>query len=131
MQTIAIRSGRDGRPSLVQRRHDLSGVDYEHIVTIEDGLAQALDDRGVCVWSEDVARAQGRPAVVLHAVPGGKARLEVRADGVDPTTVQVPHGVAEHQARRSRRTILQQVLLLLLTVSITLVVLRRCWHLPC
>ncbi len=89
MQTIAIRSGRDGRPSLVQRRHDLSGVDYEHIVTIEDGLAQALDDRGVCVWSEDVARAQGRPAVVLHAVPGGKARLEVRADGVDPTTVMV------------------------------------------
>jgi len=89
MQTIAIRSGRDGRVSLVQRRHDLSGVDYEHIVTIEHGVAQALDDRGVCVWSEDVANAQGKPAVVLHAIPGGKAKLEIRADGVDPTTVIV------------------------------------------
>ena len=89
MQSIVIRCGRDGRPSLVQRTHDLSGVDYQHIVAIDNGIAQALDDRGVCVWSEDVANAQGRPAIVLHSVPGGKARIEVRADGIDPTTVMV------------------------------------------
>jgi hypothetical protein len=74
-------------------------VDYEHIVNIEDGLAQALDDRGICVWSDDVASARGRPAVVLYAIPSGKTKLEVRADGVDPTTVIVEASMDAVDAR--------------------------------
>lgn len=99
MQTIVILSRHGGRPCLAVRRHDLSGVDYDHVATIDEGVAQALEDRGLCLWSDDVALAAGRPAVVLHPAGSGRTRVEVRADAADPTTVIAGSEISSADAR--------------------------------
>ncbi len=87
MQTIAIHGGRDGMPSIVQRRHDLSGLDYELLVKVDRSVAGALCDRGSCIWSDDVELGRGRPAIVLHGEESDQVDVQIRADAADPTTV--------------------------------------------
>lgn len=85
MSSIVIRHARDRDGgdivSLVHRRHDLSGTDYEGLARIEMDLALVLGRGGVVLREGDAPRHAGRPGVVFcpsdHA---GAVEMEIRTD---------------------------------------------------
>ncbi len=87
MTGFALKERDDGEVSLVVRRHDLSGCDYEHVLTMPRSIADEIARRGMAIRQEDAIRGIGYPGVVTNRSPQGDCLVEVRADVADPTTV--------------------------------------------
>jgi hypothetical protein len=77
----------DGLARLVIRRHDLSGCDYEGVLTMPRMVADEIDRRGKAVRVEDSIRGIGNPGIVVIRRDDADSVVEVRADLADPTTV--------------------------------------------
>lgn len=87
MTEFAMRLREDGDVSLVVRRHDASGCDYEHILTMPRSIAEEIERRGMAYRQEECIRGIGYPGVVTNRSPQGDSLVEIRADIADPTTV--------------------------------------------
>ena len=77
----------DDRARLVIRRHDLSGCDYEGVLTMPRAVADEIDRRGMALRVEDSIRGIGNPGIVVVRRDDADSLVEVRADVADPTTV--------------------------------------------
>jgi hypothetical protein len=99
MHEIAIKMGRDGKPILVHRSHDLSGTEYERLATLSRPVADRLVDVGVVTWLKEDSLHHGVPGVLFQRTEDRiEADFVVRADAADPTTVVASGKIALRDA---------------------------------
>lgn len=87
MTAFALMIRDDGDVSLVVRRHDLSGCDYEGVLRMPRSIADEIERRGMAFRQDDAIRGIGYPGVVTMRSTQGDCIVQVRADIADPTTV--------------------------------------------
>jgi hypothetical protein len=100
MDSLEIKTTREGAQAIVHRQHDLSGTDYAHVVSISREVADAIHRNGLAVWGKQPPSVHGRPGVVLTDAGEGRANVQVRADVADPTTVIAEGTMPLDDARR-------------------------------
>lgn len=87
MDVLALRPSSDGRDHLVHRKSDLSGTDHQTLLRLDRSAARRLAESGCVSWKGEAIVCIGRPAVILTDDGDGRARLDLRADSADPTTI--------------------------------------------
>ena len=87
MQSLALRQHGDNQPSLVIRRHDMGGTDYELVTAIGRGMADMLASHGIVGWRCTGSRRMG---ITISKKDDNVASLVIRCAGHAEVHAEIP-----------------------------------------